>query len=501
MSLLTLQGISKSYPGVTAVESVDLKLASGEVLGLIGKNGAGKSTIIRIIAGVEQPDCGTLFVDGQAVEFNRASDATQAGIAVVHQELGDIPSLTVGENILIGLGYPRRFGLIDRSELRKRAQAALDAINARIDVNHSIFSLSIAQRRMVMLARGVAANAKIVILDEPTASLTDAEIADLFAAIQRMKDAGVAIIYVSHRLEEILKITSRVAVMRDGVLVDDRASDTLDEATLVALISGKREVSARQFPKKKPQQTRAIALKVEGLVPLKETPSLDLVVHKGEIVGLAGLAGSGRSEILRQIMGADANDQISHTIGGRKVAIKCPRDAWFNGIALVPEDRRTQGAILQFTIARNVTLASMRKHRLSQKVIFPSVTKENAVTRQLVNELKIKVSDTDTKVGALSGGNQQKVVLARCLAADADILLLDEPTHGVDVSAKEEIYRVIRELAESGKAIIIVSSELKEIEGLVDRALVLREGHQVATLFGSEVTEDAVLTHSLASRV
>lgn len=501
MAVLSLKGISKAYPGVVAADGVNLNVASGEVLGLVGKNGAGKSTIIRIIAGVEKADHGSLVVDGQQVELDRASDATRAGIAVVHQELGDVPSLTVGENILLGLGYPRRLGLIDKKALCRKAAAALAEINRVIDVNRPVASLSIAQRRMVMLARGVAADAKIVVLDEPTASLTDTEITDLFAVIRRMQVTGAAIIYVSHRLDEILELTSRVAVMRDGILVEDRATETLDEATLVALISGRAESAVPLRDRGFSLRPSAVALRVEGIVPMQGAPSLNLVVHKGEIIGLAGLAGSGRSEILRQIMGADANNEISHTIGDRKVTIRSPRDAWSNGIALVPEDRRTQGAILQFTIARNVTLASMRKHRLARNMIFPSAAKENAVTRQLIEELKIKVSNTRTRIGTLSGGNQQKAILARCLAADADILLLDEPTHGIDVSAKEEIYRVIRELAERGKAIIIVSSELTEIEGLVDRALVLRDGHHVATLEGDEVTEDAVLKHAFSSAV
>ncbi len=499
MALLSLNDISKSYPGVHAADAVHLNVSRGEVLGLVGKNGAGKSTIIRIIAGVEQADSGAILIDDQPVTFDQAADATRAGIAVVHQELGDIPSLTVGENILLGLGYPRRFGLIDKSELRKKARAALAAINSDLDVDQPVSSLSVAQRRMVMLARGIAAHARLVVLDEPTASLTDTEIADLYAVIAKLRGAGVAIIYVSHRLEEILNLTSRVVVMRDGKVVEDRMTETLDEAGLVELISGRRGDLSEAPAQKEATHFTKRALRVDGLVPLKGAPPVTLDVHQGEIVGIAGLAGSGRSEMLRQIMGADANEAISHEIMGRTVKVRGPKDAWAHGIALVPEDRRTQGAILQFTVARNVTLASLRKHRLSTNMMFPSVAKENKVTRHLINELKIKVNTPDIRIGTLSGGNQQKAILARCLAADADILLLDEPTHGVDVAAKAEIYRVIRELANQGKAIVIVSSELKEIEGLVDRALVLRAGRHVATIEGDDVTEDSVLRYCFAS--
>lgn len=500
MSVLSLRGVSKSYPGVVASDKVDLDVSPGEVLGLVGKNGAGKSTIIRIIAGVEHADRGDIHVSGHLVHFDLASDATAAGIAVVHQELGDIPTLTVGENILLGLGYPRKFGLIDKRALRRRAQNALTAINAKICVDRPISSLSIAERRMVMLARGIAAKAKLVVLDEPTASLTDTEIADVFAAIKKLRQAGVAIIYVSHRLEEILNLTSRVAVMRDGKLVEDRATDTLDEAGLVELISGQKTTILQKTLDRKACHFDNVVLRVDGLVPKPGAPTMSLTVHKGEIVGLAGLAGSGRSEVLRQIMGADTIGGLSHMVRGDHVKIKSPRDAWSNGIALVPEDRRTQGAVLQFTIARNITLASLRRHRVSKNVMVPSPMKENRVTRQLIEALKIKVSNTDTRIGTLSGGNQQKAILARCLAADADVLLLDEPTHGVDVAAKAEIYRVIRELANDGKAIVVVSSELKEIEGLVDRALVLQDGVHVATIEGEGVTEDAVLKHCFSSQ-
>lgn len=499
MALLSLHDISKSYPGVAAASSVNLSLAAGEVLGLVGKNGAGKSTIIRIIAGVEQPESGHIAIDGEPVILGRAMDATRAGIAVVHQELGDIPSLSVGENIMLGLGYPRKFGLIDRNRLRYKARAALEAMQLKLDVDRSVASLSIAQRRMVMIARGIAADAKVVVLDEPTASLTETEIIDLFAVIKRMQANGVGVIYVSHRLGEVLELTSRVAVMRDGKLVSDRVTRELDEASLVELISGKSAHAANHLNESRNKVLGDVILKVTGLVPLTGCPPITLTAQRGEIVGLAGLAGSGRSEILRQIMGADTNSRVSHEINGVPAKIYSPRDAWSHGIALVPEDRRTQGAILQFTIARNVTLASLRKHRLLRFGSFPSKTKENSVTRQLIKELKIKVSNTETKIGTLSGGNQQKAILARCLAADADILLLDEPTHGVDVDAKQEIYRVIRDLAASGKAIVVVSSELREIEGLVDRALVMRDGHHIATLKGSDVTEKAVLTHCFAT--
>jgi len=499
MALLSLRDISKSYPGVVAASSVDLSLAAGEILGLVGKNGAGKSTIIRIIAGVEQPDSGQIAIEGEAVHLSCAMDATRAGIAVVHQELGGIPSLSVAENIMLGLGYPKKYGLIDRKRLRDKAQLALDAMQLKLDVDRSVASLSIAQRRMVMIARGIAADAKVVVLDEPTASLTETEIVDLFAVIKRMQANGVGIVYVSHRLGEVLELTSRVAVMRDGKLVSDRVTHELDEASLVELISGKDALGTTPSNASRGKVLGDLILKATGLSPLTGCPPITLTAQRGEIVGLAGLAGSGRSEILRQIMGADANLNVSHEIGGVPVKIGNPRDAWSHGIALVPEDRRTQGAILQFSIARNVTLASLRKHRLSRFGRFPSKTKENSVTRQLIKELKIKVSNTETKIGTLSGGNQQKAILARCLAADADILLLDEPTHGVDVDAKQEIYRVIRELAASGKAIIVVSSELREIEGLVDRALIMRDGHHVATLEGDDVTEKAVLTHCFAA--
>lgn len=499
MSLLSIRNISKAYPGVTAASAVNLDVGAGEIVGLVGKNGAGKSTIIRIIAGVENPDTGEILLNDIPVQFHSAAEATRAGVAVVHQELNDIPTLSVGENILLGLRYPKHFGLIDRRRLREKARAALDAIHMDVDIDQPVSKLSVAERRMIMIARGIAAQAKVMVLDEPTASLTDSEIIDLFAVIRRMQKAGVGIVYVSHRLEEILDLTDRVSVMRDGALVEDQRTAILDENSLVSLISGK--AAPPSFERKARQSPRdgELAIEVSGIIPLPGRPAISLRVHRGEVIGLAGLAGAGRTEILRQIMGADSNPQIRHKIKGKDVAIRSPRDAWKHGIALVPEDRRTQGAILPFSVAHNVTIASLGQVRSWQRVAWPSKTSELTVANRFMGKLKIKAPSPETLIGTLSGGNQQKAVLARCLTAQADILLLDEPTHGVDVDAKEEIYRLIRELAAQGHAIIIVSSELKELAGLVDKALVLREGHHIATLAGSQVTEDEILNRCFSS--
>ena len=499
MSLLSIRNISKAYPGVTAASAVNLDVGAGEIVGLVGKNGAGKSTIIRIIAGVENPDTGEILLNDIPVQFQSAAEATRAGVAVVHQELNDIPTLSVGENILLGLRYPKRFGLIDRRRLRDKARAALDAIHMDIDIDQAVSNLSIAERRMIMIARGIAAQAKVMVLDEPTASLSDSEIADLFAVIRRMQEAGVGVVYVSHRLEEILSLTDRVSVMRDGALVEDQRTATLDENSLVSLISGKAAPPPIEREACQASQSDELAIEVSGIVPLPGRPAISLRAHHGEVIGLAGLAGAGRTEILRQIMGADANPQIRHKIKGKDVAIRSPQDAWKQGIALVPEDRRTQGAILPFSVAHNVTIASLRQVRSWKRVAWPSKTSELTVANRFMGKLKIKAASPETRIGTLSGGNQQKAILARCLTAHAEILLLDEPTHGVDVDAKDEIYRLIRRLAAQGHAIIIVSSELKELAGLVDKALVLREGHHIATLEGSQITEDEILNRCFSS--
>lgn len=491
--LLALSNICKSYPGVVAADQVAMKFKAGEIVGLVGKNGAGKSTVIRIIAGVEQPDEGIIAVGGEFVASLTAQEARKHKLAFVHQELIDVPMLTVAENIGLGLGYPKKWGLwIDKRTLNDRALYVLAQINMDIDPARKVSTLSVAQRRMVMIARALVNQAKLIVLDEPTASLTDREIAELYIVIRDLKKQGVCIIYVSHRLQEIMDLTDRVIVMRDGKIAAGEVTKNLNEAKLISLIVGadkKQEISKPENIKIYDEQL----LEVINLDPLELGVEFSLSVRKGEILGLAGLAGSGRTEVARQIVGADYHTNIKHLVKSKPVHIRNPADALKHGIALVPEDRRNEGALLNFSIDHNITLSSLKGRRVFSALPFPSYSAEKKWSQRFIDQLGIKTPSGKQIVSGLSGGNQQKVVLARCLAANVDILILDEPTHGVDVGAKEEIYDLIFQLAASGAAIILISSELQELVHLTNRALVLREGYMVGELSGDDLTEQNVL--------
>ncbi|GLT11364.1 sugar ABC transporter ATP-binding protein [Sulfitobacter porphyrae] len=495
---LNVMGICKTYPGVRAAREVSFSTEPGEVIGVLGKNGAGKSTLMRILGGVERQDAGSLELDGRILAFHSARDAVAAGIVTVHQELNDVPMLSVAENICLGLGYPGRFGLVDRRALAGRAAAALDALHSGIDPAACVGTLSVAERRMVMVARALAAEARVIILDEPTASLTEAEITELFRVIRKLSAQGVTFLYVSHRLNEIFEICSRLLVMRDGELVADRAVKGTTRAEAVALIAGRSREAGTTA--RRAERIGEIVLEVSGLDPLRKGKTLSLSLRAGEVVGLAGLAGSGRTELLRQIMAADPIAGATHRIHGRAVRIASPRDAWAQGLGLLPEDRRHQGVIPGFPIYRNITLASLDANRVASLLPFPRKASEVKRAQGLIERLRLKAGGSEDSVISLSGGNQQKAILARNLAAQCQVLLLDEPTHGIDVSAKEEIYVLINELAERGMAVLLVSSELSELTVLADSIIVLRDGEIISHLPNEGMTEEQLLHLCLHAR-
>lgn len=494
--IAALKSISKAYPGTVAADAVSMDFFSGEVVGLVGKNGAGKSTIIRIMAGVEIADHGVIAVEDSIFAHLTAHEATSLGLSFVHQELNDVPLLSVAENILLGLGYPKWAAFwIDRAKMYERARQVLAKIHMDIDPARLVSTLSMAERRMVMIARALASDAKMIVMDEPSASLTDSEIEELHTVVRKLKRDGVCVVYVSHRLQEIAELTDRVIVMRDGRVVGTASTGDIDQAHLVEMIVG-TTVSSQHQPTCQMQfkADRTVpALEVQNLDPHNLGASISLAVTKGEILGLAGLAGSGRTETVRQIVGADRADGLRHVVDGEQVAISSPADALAHGIALVPEDRRNEGALLGFSIAHNITLSSLRTQRLHRTYPLPSAQRERRTAQTFFDRLAIKAPSAACKVAELSGGNQQKVVLARCLAADVDVLILDEPTHGIDVGAKAEIYGLIEQFAAEGKSIILISSDLQELTRLADRAIILREGLAVGELVGDELTEHAVL--------
>ena len=497
---LQARGLCKQFPGVVAASEVTFDIAPSEVIGFVGKNGAGKSTVVRILAGVTQPDSGEISLDGKHVTLASPNDALARGLSSVHQELNDIPELSVAENILLGIGYPRRLGwFIDRNKLGNTARHALGRLqHDDVDPLGKVGDLSIAWRRVTMIARALAQRARLVVLDEPSASLTDIEIQNLHAVVRKLKAEGVAVIYVSHRLQEILSLTDRVLVMRDGRLVADHESCDLDEDKLIAEITGKpdrRPATAAPRPGVVTANRGAgrpiLAVRNFWCRGKRETYSFDL--HRGEVLGVAGLAGSGRTELMRAITGADPIDAGEIAVNGQSVRIRNPRDALSHGIAMVSEDRRSQGCIFAFSVLRNITLSSLKQHRRVERLPFPDTRKEQNTAAGLVERLSIKTHSVETEIGTLSGGNQQKVLLARVLAREFSILILDEPTHGIDVGAKEEIYDLVRTLAARGNAILFISSEFGEILRVSNRIIILRERRLVDVIQNTGIDEQVLL--------
>ncbi len=493
-----LRGITKRYPGVLAVDNVEIALSSGEVVGLVGKNGAGKSTLIKMMAGAVRPDSGELFLNGSRLDLATPLQANQAGMAFVHQELQDVADLSVAENVMLGLGYPKRAGLfVDWRRLRRQAAEVIARLEVDIDPRAAVGDLSVADQRMVTIARGLAQNATMLVLDEPTASLTDEEIRHLFGVVARLRSEGITVVYVSHRLDEIFEITNRVVVMRDGRVVADEPTTALDRRSLIGHITGHENAETAAERRRShgigdPPETEVL-LRAQGISAITGVSDCSFEVRAGEVVGLAGLVGAGRTELARAIFGADRRSAGTIAMRGKEINVKSPESAMSAGLALLPEDRKTQGNVMEFTVRQNLTLASLRKHRIAPKVAAPSSSRERVEAVRLIERLAIKTPHDRQPVKLLSGGNQQKVVIGKWVSQGADVLIFDEPTHGVDVDGKEEIYNVMEELAGQGKGVVFISSEFSELVGACHRVLVMREGRIVGEVSGDNVTEHAII--------
>ena len=496
-SVLQMTEITKSFPGVKALDGVTFDLNEGEVHALVGENGAGKSTLIKILAGVYPSGeyGGQIVLDGSVRSFNNVRDSEAAGIAVIYQELSLVKEMSVAENIFLGR-EPRRFGIINWEELYGRAQKALNDVRLAIDPLTPVRNLGIGQQQLVEIAKALSQNARILVLDEPTAALTDAEVDTLFGILNDLRARGVAMIYISHKLDEVFRISDRITVMRDGKTIDTTATGETDESRVIAKMVG-RSVD-QIFPESKHERGEVIfearSVTVEDVsVPGKLlVDDVSFTAHKGEVVGVAGLMGSGRSELLMAIFGAHAGRKSAEIfVNGAPVYINTPNDAIDHGIGFVTEDRKRYGLILDQTILRNMTLAGLRK--LSGRFIT-NEDAEAAAGERAGSDLRIKANSVFTVVGTLSGGNQQKVVLAKWLLTKPRVLFLDEPTRGIDVGAKQEIYAQINRLAESGLAIVLVSSELPEVLGLSDRIIVLHEGRVTGEFTRAEATPEAVMS-------
>jgi ABC-type sugar transport system ATPase subunit len=498
---LEARGLVKRYPGVLALDHVDGALRAGTILGLVGKNGAGKSTLIKVLAGAVAPDEGELRIDGEPVAIDGPRRAQALGLAAVHQELATAPSLSVAENVALGLGYPRRLSVfVDRAALRRRTGEVLARLGTRLDPAAPIASLSTVQQRLVMIARGLAADARLLVLDEPSAALTGDEIQHLHAVVRSLRDEGVAVVYVTHRLDEIFALTERTAVMRDGSVVAARRTADFDHAELVAQITGAAKAEAvRRRPRAAPAATADELLRVEGVSLPGVVEEASFTLRAGEVLGIAGLIGAGRTELARLVFGAERRAKGSVTVGGRELKIGSPRDAMRAGIVLLPEDRRSQGNVLDFSIRKNVTLTTLPRYRVATRVPVPAAARERDTARRQIDRLRISAPGEEHPVKFLSGGNQQKVVLAKWLESGADVLIFDEPTFGIDVEAKEEVYLLMEELAAAGKGVVFISSEFSELVGVCTRVLVMREGRLVGELQGDAITERAILEHCYSS--
>jgi ABC-type sugar transport system ATPase subunit len=483
----------KRYPGVLALDNADLTIEGGSIHGLLGKNGAGKSTIIKVLAGVIQPEAGEIRVDGEPTSIHSPHAAGELGFAFAHQELTDVPNLTVAENVMLGLGYPTiGHSLVRTRELRRRAGAVLDRLEAGIDPGAPLARLSIAQRRLVVIARGLAANARLLVLDEPTASLTDSEIEHLNRVLKGLRDSGVAILYVTHRLDEIFTLTDRVTVMLDGAAVFSGKTTEINKSQLIEHITGSVIAVEKRTPHLTPAGA-ATVLEVRGMTVPGIIEDVSFELREGEMLGLAGLVGAGRTELMRAIFGADRAASGKVAMHGKTVRIRSPRDGLKAGIVLLPEDRKNQGGVLEFSVRKNMTLPSLQKFRLASPAPIPSERRERHAAHELVERLSIKVADVDYPTRYLSGGNQQKVVLAKWLDSGADVFIFDEPTQGIDVEGKEEVYQLMTALADRGKGVIFVSSEFNELIGTCSRILVMREGELVGQFEGVDISEEELV--------
>jgi ribose transport system ATP-binding protein len=495
-SLLAMRGINKSFPGVRALSGVDFDVRRGEVHALVGHNGAGKSTLIKILTGAYAKDSGQITLDGHDVSFSTPAASQAAGIATIYQEVNLIPYLTAPENIFMGREPRNRLRQVDWEKMRREAARLLAGLGVQVDLRIPVMHLSVALQQMVALARAVSLEAPLVVMDEPTSSLDTAEVRVLFEVISRLKAAGVGIVYISHRMEEIFALADRVTILRNGHLVATLQVTETDTLSLVALMLGRRPEDVRDagltaFSEAAHDTDKEAVLEVRHLTRGRAPDDVSLRVSRGEIVGLAGLLGSGRTELARVVFGADRADHGTITVAGKQRKIRSPRDAVRAGMGLVSEDRKTEGIVPALSVCDNIALAALP---LFQRLGVIDRRRRQRVVDEMIHKLDIKTPSQNTPVRNLSGGNQQKVILARWLCRNPRLLILDEPTRGIDVGAKLEIQRLIQGLArEQGMGILMISSELEEVVEGSDRVAIMKDGRKLGELDRHEASENRVL--------
>jgi ribose transport system ATP-binding protein len=489
--IVEMAGISKEFPGVRALDDCRIEVRSGEVHALVGENGAGKSTLMKVLAGIYRPDAGHIDFKGQRVEIDSPRAAQHLGISIVHQELNLMPHLTVAQNIFVGREPRRKLRfLIDERAINAQAAVLLERLNLNLDPRTRVSDLTVAKQQMVEIAKALSFNAEVLIMDEPTATLTEAEIDELFRVIRQLREHGVGVIHISHRLEELKQISDRVTVMRDGRYIDTVQTSEAPIERIISMMVGRTIFEATPEVPEHPDPT--VALEVRGLNRGRMVRDVSFKVRRGEIVGFAGLVGAGRTEVARAIFGADRPESGEIYVHGRRVHIGSPRDAVRNGIGYLSEDRKRYGLALSMDVETNIVLAAFRRFLNAVGVVKTARTRATASAQ--VKNLEIKTPSLRQLVRNLSGGTQQKVVVAKWLTAATEILFFDEPTRGIDVGAKSEIYRLLNDLAAEGRAIVMISSELPEVLRLSHRVIVMCEGRITGELSAAEMTQERIMT-------
>ena len=486
--ILTMEGIDKSFPGVHALDHVNLEVRKGEVHALMGENGAGKSTLMKVLTGIYTRDSGTITYEGKEVEFHGPKEAQEAGIVIVHQELNMMNHLTVAQNIFIGREFMKG-SIIDDAKMNEESRKLFDQLGIKIDPTEKMGNLTVGKQQMCEIAKAISHKAKVIIFDEPSAALTEAEIEELFKIIRDLRDKQLGIVYISHRMDEIKVITDRVTVMRDGGYVGTLITKDCTKDDIINMMVG-RVIYEDPKTKSMVPPDAPVVLKVEHLNAGKMVQDVSFELHKGEILGFSGLMGAGRTETARALFGADPKESGDIYVNGKKVDIRSPKDAVALGIGYLSEDRKRYGIVVDKSVAENSTMAHLKNF---VKGLFIDKKKEEDATQDYIKRLNTKTPSTDQLVVNLSGGNQQKVVLAKWLVKDCDILIFDEPTRGIDVGAKSEIYHLMNELVAQGKSIIMISSEMTEILRMSDRIVVMCEGKKTAEIDIAGATQESIM--------
>ena len=491
--LIRMEGIEKRFPGVHALNQCHFELRAGEVHALVGENGAGKSTLMKIIGGIYHKDAGHIYLNGGEVEIQNPRQAQHLGISIIHQELNLMPHLTVAQNIYIGREPRGKVNfVVDDKTTNKQADGLFEMLSLDLDPDTKVSDLTVAKQQMIEIAKALSFNAKILIMDEPTAALTDAEIEDLFTIIRQLRQNGVGIVHISHRLEELKLIADRVTVMRDGRMIDTLLTEEASIDKIISLMVGR--IIFESAPEIPENPSEEVVLEVRNLNLGKALRNVNFNLKKGEILGFAGLMGAGRTDVARAIFGADKIDSGEIFINGKQVQIKNPKDAVASGIGYLSEDRKRYGLALGMDVKENIVMASMK--RFIRWRSWMDFKKAASRAGEMVEALNIKTPNLEQKIKFLSGGNQQKVVMGKWLTADTDILIFDEPTRGIDVGAKSEIYKLLNDLAQSGKSIIMISSELPEILRMSHRVVVMCEGRVTGILDADEMTQESIMKYA-----